>query len=163
MQEAYRFLPFFIDDYCMFGDIDDVELFWNVPLQNASGGGRARIASKYDINTIGEVFEPCPSPEIYLYRSFAERLGDPSNLTAEDYYRFLTERLILTNWDQWFWFKYNSIPFVPRRTMESYMNYMNFRDWLALCHGREKYLFDAETVMKLSPTDRVPCFKNNKE
>ena len=101
----------------MFGEIADLEFFWSVPLR-ASPGGIARIASRSGIARMEEIYRPHPCPEIYLYRSFVERLGDPAELTAGDYYRFLADRLILTRSDQWLWFKYNTLPIVPRHTME---------------------------------------------
>ena len=155
--EASRFMPFFIDDFCMFGEISDLEFFWNVPLRNTSGG-ILRINTPDELLRMNEIYEPQPCSEIYLYSSFANRLGDPCEVkSAADYYQFLDDRLILTNWDQWLHFKYNTFNFLPRRSMSSYPNYMTFRDWLCLYRDREKYTsFDVSAIMKLSPFDRIP-------
>ncbi|MBE6374074.1 MAG: hypothetical protein E7055_18650 [Lentisphaerae bacterium] len=154
VQEASRFVPYYLDDYCMFGEISDLEFFWNIPLIDGVLK-RKKIFTLHEIDSIKELYEPPECPELYLYRSFAERLGDSSELTCKDYYRFLADRLILTHWDQWLWFKYNNINWIPRRSMNAYMNYMNFSDWLCIYHDSEKYAFDAAAIMNLSPFDRV--------
>ena len=157
VQEASRFMPFFIDDYCMFGEISDLQFFWSVPLRNTSAG-IIRIDSQEELHCMNEIYTPQPCTEIYLYRSFAERLGDPSELKSEDYYGFLADRLILTHWDQWLWYKYNTTNFLPRRTMTAYLNYMTFRDWFCLYRDRKKYTdFDVSSIMNLSPFDQVPA------
>lgn len=159
--EAYRFLPFFIDDYCMFGEISDLEFFWDVPLRNTAGG-ISRINTPDELHCMNEIYKPQPCVEVYLYRTFAERLGDPFELNSADYYRFLADRLILTHEDQWLWFKYNTMNFLPRRTMAAYLNYLTFRDWLCLYRNQGKYTgFDVSAIMNLSPFDRVPAAKES--
>lgn len=152
---AQRFIPFHGADYFMFGEIDDILAFWEaVPL-------RAKFLSPVIPKEISLLtLEDCMTPhwitEVYLYYNFARSIHHDIELSLNDYHQFLKDFLIVVDWNNWFWFKYNSVPFCNLNTVKAYAS-LGFSDWLIMIQQDkpDEMELSFDKIKQLKRMDRV--------
>ncbi len=104
-RELYEY-PYYVDDWFVMGNIEDMLLFWSIPEDKRSG-------VTYD-GTRRSAFENRVTAEIILGRAFCERIGYEDKLDFEKVIGFYADLFIQAERDMEFSYKY---PFHPNRCL----------------------------------------------
>ena len=108
---AYVARPYNFSDFYMFGYVDDMLNYWNLPLQECSSDSGYVIANQMEIEkwTYRDVFESNLAPEIEITRNYIERVNGKSECKIDCYWEFVKSSFITLphTYLDTLWYKYD--------------------------------------------------------
>lgn len=124
-------------DMFQFGYIEDVKFMWALPLDS-----RSRTHEEFDAvaHKVRDLVEENIA-EIYIHRSYAERLGFPADVVPEHYYQFMAKCMLVIDKEtvDLFWNKYSALEFGwvanPLYKEHQVLARVSHADWLMLLAG----------------------------
>jgi len=147
-----RYTPFYLSDILVFGEINDICMYWNCP-QNICSRDPSRNEGSIRNLISDEV------PEIFLCRSFLTRSRGPIEPTLRNWWQALADHFLIVDREMldMYWPKY--FPHTERLS-ESYDGVLawtnvRFRDWLNLQMNFDNRSEVPEHVLEL-PAMSVP-------
>ncbi|VEH39701.1 WavE lipopolysaccharide synthesis [Fusobacterium varium] len=124
---TYKYIPFSFSDMFQFGNINDIEVMWSLPLTKR----RFTIEDRIKINPTIKEMQKFSNCEMYLCISFLKRTNYKIEYTLESYYKSLKERFLIVDNINIYWFKYNSL----KDKTENFLlkdEKMTYNDWTNL-------------------------------
>ena len=128
---TFKYRWYGISDMFLFGHIEDVEKYWNIPFDNAAPVEWSNCKNNY------EVFERHRS-ETYIAQRFLEKIGWELKNSLADSYKLYAELFVFIDRDslQMFWPKYSNKSLRWNFFDTNPMEEIKFADWLNLYHRR---------------------------
>lgn len=118
-----------ISDLVVFGHIDDMDTYWNVPLDNRTE------EPQMPNNTLRE-WSQARMVETYLTTLYLENIGRALQWTVADSFKALAENFIIIDEQSLdlFWYKYGYWKEYRKQNYKTIKNdvYITFRDWVTL-------------------------------
>ncbi|MCB0395447.1 MAG: hypothetical protein KDD36_02260 [Flavobacteriales bacterium] len=126
-----KYRPFSISDMFMCGDVDDMLLYWDLPLDDRTQHDIAfKTVKDFTDNRIGEV---------YLCTEFLKKLGDLESLSLRAYWDVLRQYFCIVDYHSLdaYWPKYDRFREHRYTYYEGLHSYelLTFRDWLSVYRG----------------------------
>jgi hypothetical protein len=139
------FLPQHPSDMMMFGHVEDMRIYWDVPLCESLHGFSRAECTKYD-----ELISPLV-PEIYLCRHFLRKLGYPFEETVTSWWQILADLFVVVDRVtlEHFWPKYN-FDVEHHNSLDDHRRneaVCTFREWLGIMQARKRPLFDVDDLL----------------
>lgn len=160
------FLPFYLCDWYMYGNIDDLISLFNFPLQQFTIGRSERIQQVEDLKTCCNLLEYHSrlAPEMILTRSYVTKRGSveiPNTVASS--WDFIRANLVCVSHQdvQHHWPKYRDrvllnntdFGYIPCDGPEKYLTYnWTFQNWLCLYLGVLPYSESYEKIPLLPAT-----------
>ena len=122
---SFKYRLYGVSDMFLFGHIDDVLTYWDIPL--------GLYCPQLEEKSAEEIFKN-ESPETFVCRRFLERIGFTPRDTADDTYRCYASLFCFTDADSvgLYWPKYTNAEHRFEKFEPHLMEEMSFRDWLNL-------------------------------
>ncbi|MHD0315797.1 WavE lipopolysaccharide synthesis family protein [Fusobacterium varium] len=120
-----KYRPFSFSDLFQFGNIEDMEKMWDIPLTTELFTSNDRKK----LNCSVEEMEKFPNSEMYIYMNFLKKIGFKFEYNLKSYYKSLKERTIIIdkNTIDLYWFKYHILDYEKYRILEEKIDFL---DWL---------------------------------
>lgn len=156
------FIPFYASDFFYFGDVDDMKLLFDIPLDKQHFKKRSAytkeikaLACKYDISTVFHM----KAPENYIMEAYAKNLGYEVEITVDSYWKFIKGSLIGISTEEigLYWKKYSRTVtenvwthhYEPTDSDEQLLSYnLTFTNWLSIYMGTIQYSPEYERYRK---------------
>lgn len=131
-----KYRPFSFSDLFQFGNIEDMEKMWNIPLTEK----RFTSEDRKKLNSTIQDMEKYYNCEMYIYMNFLKNVEFDFQYTLESYYKSLRERVIIV--DKYsidlYWFKYRILEYEKYKLIEEKIDFL---DWLNLYNNFEELDF----------------------
>ena len=149
-----RFTPFHFSDFLMFGNVDDLKLYWEQPFSRVKDRGRFSKISEVNEDNCAERF---------LSRNFAAKTKPECKYTMSEYYSFLRNYFCIVDLQQldlyWHWGQKWAVGlrFKIRHFSAKYNSEMciDFADWLYIYQNGEEIFLSEEIWKKQKYADEV--------
>ena len=127
-----KYFHYHPSDFMMFGDVDDLLAFWDIPLDTDRESYKTPA---YDTRPMLEMSRLCPQTECYLSKKFCEKVGWQQTFTIEDSWNFYkTFFVVLPNlWFDLAWVKWPNLP--PPQTTTFWKDCVSAYFWQQLDKG----------------------------
>lgn len=137
-----KYRPFSFSDLFQFGNIDDMELMWDIPLTRKRFTQVDRKRLNCTIKEMGRL----PNCEMYIYMNFLKKINFNFEYNLKSYYKSLRERMLVIDKSSidLYWFKYSILDYTKYKILE---DKIDFLDWLNIYNNFEN--LDFEELMKL--------------
>lgn len=120
-----KYRPFSFSDLFQFGNIEDMEKMWDIPLTTELFTSNDRKKLNCSIKEM----EKFPNSEMYIYMNFLKKMGFKFEYNLKSYYKSLKERTIVIdkNTIDLYWFKYHILDYEKYKILEEKIDFL---DWL---------------------------------
>jgi hypothetical protein len=136
---TFKYRMYGISDMFLFGHIDDMALYWDLPLDER----RNTPAENQKAGRTWREFALWGVCEVYFCTNYLEKVGRKVSYSLADSYDALAEHFLIIDQDalQLYWHKYTI-----NRDRHSKLGYlspeMSFNDWLVLYQSMERVIVD---------------------
>jgi hypothetical protein len=148
---TFRYRLYGISDMFLYGHIDDMIRYWNIPLDKRNDSTEER--NKVGLNT-WRTFSTWRVCEIYLCTEFLKKIARNITYTLEDSFQVFKDHFVVIDQAaiKLYWHKY-TINTDRYENMGFFDPELSFNDWLTLYHSIDNIIIDESTLdQKISKT-----------
>ncbi len=151
---TYKYNPFHLSDFFMFGDSEDMAQYWSVAPDTCTLTRAELDAYLISCRKILDYY--AYTPERYLITQFIAKQNENPMFTVAAWWQILAERLLILDWSQFdvYWPKYEPYTTRPDLQLNRVVatNQISFADWVRLATSNTSDWYPPEQVLELPPT-----------
>jgi hypothetical protein len=157
-KETLKYRPYGVTDMNVFGDIDDMLLYWGAPMDMRPAGTGGVTPTIRD-------FAEARICEIYLATEFMNKIGRKPLWTLKDAWDFYADHIVIADLESLdvYWRKYDhwhSNRFLDYDHVRTNQD-LSFREWLNIYTHRDRYVPEEILSLPFRGVIKNPHEKNN--